>query len=153
MLCLLTMGGIFKVKERKECGALIKKINDELEKNANNVLRTEDLTFSQIGALLELNSALEGQLTLKELEKRLHVAQSTAVGIISRLERKALVQAVGDAGDRRIKIVKITSEGIERVQKANSHRMEAEELLLSGLTETEKSIFYSLLKKVCDTLQ
>lgn len=141
------------MEERKECGALIKKINDEMEKNANNVLRAEDLTFSQIGALLELNSAPEGRLTLKELEKRLHVAQSTAAGIVSRLERKALVEAFGDPQDRRIKIIQITSKGIERVQTADLHRMEAEELLLSGLTETEKSIFYSLLKKVCDTLQ
>lgn len=141
------------MEERKECGALIKKINDEMEKNANNVLRAEDLTFSQIGALLELNSAPEGQLTLKELEKRLHVAQSTAAGIVSRLERKALVEAFGDPQDRRIKIIQITPKGIERVQTADLHRMEAEELLLSGLTETEKSIFYSLLKKVYDTLQ
>lgn len=141
------------MEERKECGALIKKINDELEKNANNVLRAEDLTFSQIGALLELNSAPEGRLTLKELEKRLHVAQSTAAGIVSRLERKALVEAFGDPQDRRIKIIQITPKGIERVQTADLHRMEAEELLLSGLTETEKTIFYSLLKKVYDTLQ
>lgn len=141
------------MEERKECGALIKKINDEMEKNANNVLRAEDLTFSQIGALLELNSAPEGRLTLKELEKRLHVAQSTAAGIVSRLERKALVEAFGDPQDRRIKIIQITPKGIERVQTADLHRMEAEELLLSGLTETEKTIFYSLLKKVCDTLQ
>lgn len=141
------------MEERKECGALIKKINDEMEKNANNVLRAEDLTFSQIGALLELNSAPEGRLTLKELEKRLHVAQSTAAGIVSRLERKALVEAFGDPQDRRIKIIQITPKGIERVQTADLHRMEAEELLLSGLTETEKTIFYSLLKKVYDTLQ
>lgn len=141
------------MEERKACGELLKKINDELEKNANNALRSQDLTLTQLGALLELNSAADGQLTLKELEKRLHIAQSTAAGIVSRLERKALVASFGDLEDRRIKIVKITSAGIERVQKTDSHRIKAEERLLSGLTETEKSIFYSLLKKVCDTLQ
>ena len=141
------------MEPQKECGLLIKKINDALEKSANHALRAQDLTFSQIGALLELNAAPEGRLTLKDLEKRLHVAQSTAAGIISRLEKKALVEAFGDAEDRRIKIVKITSEGIERVQEADLYRLQAEERLLSGLTETEQSIFYSLLKKVCGTLQ
>lgn len=141
------------MEERKECGALIKKINDELGKNANNVLRAQDLTFSQLGALLKLDAASEGQLTLKELEKQLHVAQSTAAGIVSRLERKDLVESFGDAEDRRIKIVKITSGGIQRLQDADQHRIQAEERLLSGLTETERSIFYSLLKKVCDSLQ
>lgn len=141
------------MEERKACGALLKKINDELEKNANNVLRSQDLTLTQLGALLELYSAPDEQLPLKELERRLHVAQSTAAGIVSRLERKALVASFGDPEDRRIKIVKLTSAGIERVQKTDSHRIQTEEHLLSGLTETEKSIFYSLLKKICDTLQ
>lgn len=141
------------MEERKACGALLKKINDELEKNANNVLRSQDLTLTQLGALLELYSAPDEQLPLKELERRLHVAQSTAAGIVSRLERKALVESFGDPEDRRIKIVKLTSAGIERVQKTDSHRIQTEEHLLSGLTETEKSIFYSLLKKICDTLQ
>ena len=141
------------MEERKECGVLLKKINDALEKNANNVLRSQDLTLTQLGTLLELNAAADGQLTLKELERRLHVAQSTAAGIVSRLERKALVASFGDPEDRRIKIVKITSAGIERVQRTDSHRIQTEEHLLSGLTEVEKDIFYSLLKKVCDTLQ
>lgn len=141
------------MEERKACGALLKKINDELEKNGNNVLRSQGLTLTQLGALLELYSAPDEQLPLKELERRLHVAQSTAAGIVSRLERKALVASFGDPEDRRIKIVKLTSAGIERVQKTDSHRIQTEEHLLSGLTETEKSIFYSLLKKICDTLQ
>ena len=141
------------MEERKACGALLKKINDELEKNGNNVLRSQGLTLTQLGALLELYSATDEQLPLKELERRLHVAQSTAAGIVSRLERKALVASFGDPEDRRIKIVKLTSAGIERVQKTDSHRIQTEEHLLSSLTETEKSIFYSLLKKICDTLQ
>ena len=57
------------MEERKDCGALLKKINDELEKNANNALRGQDLTIAQLGALLELNDAEDGQLTLKELER------------------------------------------------------------------------------------
>ena len=96
------------MKEEKGCGYLLKQINDRLEKNANNILRTQDVTMSQLGALLELSRAPEGQLSLKELEKVLHVAQSTMAGIISRLERKGLVEPLADAGDRRIKLVQIT---------------------------------------------
>lgn len=141
------------MEDRKECGTLLKKINDEMGKNANNVLRDKGLTFSQICALLELAKAPEGRLNLKELEKRLHVAQSTAAGIVSRLERKALVKTLGDAEDRRVKVVMITPAGLDRVQEADMNRMQAEDHLLSSLTETEKNIFYSLLKKVYDTLQ
>ena len=92
------------------------------------------------------------QDTLKELEQLLHVAQSTAAGIISRLEQKGYVEGFGDAGDRRVKLVRITPAGRACVGAALHHRAEAEERLLSGLTEAERDIFYLLLKKVRDSL-
>ena len=64
---------------------LLKQIHDGVEKQANNSLRSQGLTLAQVGALIELRSIPEKQLTLKELEKRLHVAQSTAAGIVARL--------------------------------------------------------------------
>ena len=68
---------------RQECGPLLKQINDEMRKNANNALRAKDLTLTQLEALVQLEQAPEGQHSLKELEQILHVAQSTAAGIDS----------------------------------------------------------------------
>lgn len=135
-----------------DCGMLIKQINDELLKNANNALRSQNITLSQLEVLDQLNQASEGRYSLKELEQILHVAQSTAAGIISRLEQKGFVAGFGDAEDRRIKRVQITPAGMECVRTALHHRAEAEELLLSNLTEAERDIFYMLLKKVRDSL-
>ena len=39
------------------CGKLMKLISDEMRKNANNAMRSQDMTMSQFGALLELNQA------------------------------------------------------------------------------------------------
>ena len=139
--------------EQKDCGLLLKQIHDELEKNANNALRSQDLTITQLSALEKLFQAPDGQMSLKDLEKKLHVAQSTTAGIISRLERKDLVHALADPEDRRVKLLQITDEGVERVRRSMAHRLEVEERLLSGLTETEQSIFCTLLKKVRDSLQ
>ena len=136
----------------QDCGLLMKQINDELRKNANNALRPQDLTIVQLDTLLELERAPEGQRSLKELEHILHVAQSTAAGIIARLEQKGLVEGFGDAEDRRVKRVRITPAGIACIQAAQHHRAATEEKLLSGLTETERDIFYTLLKKVRDSL-
>ena len=135
-----------------ECGLLIKQISDELRKNANNSLRPQGMTMAQLEALVELEQAPEQRRSLKELEQLLHVAQSTAAGIIARLEQKGFVEGFGDAGDRRVKLVRITPAGIACVHAAQHHRAEAEEKLLSGLTQTERDIFYSLLKKVRDSL-
>ncbi len=135
-----------------DCGLLMKQINDELQKNANNALRSQGMTIAQLDTLMELNRAPEGQCSLKELEQLLHVAQSTAAGIVARLEQKGFVQGFGDAADRRVKLVRITPAGIECVRAAQHHRDEVEEKLLSGLTETERDIFCALLKKVRDSL-
>lgn len=137
---------------RQDCGLLIKQINDELRKNGNNALRAQGMTLTQLEALVQLSQAPEGQRSLKELEQILHVAQSTAAGIISRLEQKGYVEGFGDAEDRRVKLVRITSAGVECVHSALHHRAEAEEQLLSGLTEAEREIFCMLLKKVRDSL-
>lgn len=137
---------------QRDCGPLIKQINDELRKNANNALRAESMTFAQLEALLQLEQVPDKTRSLKELEQLLHVAQSTVVGIISRLEQKGLVNSFGDTADRRIKLVRITPAGIECTRAARHHQAEVEERLLSGLTEAERDIFYLLLKKVRDSL-
>lgn len=141
------------MKDDESCGLLIKQINSALEKNANNDLRKQDLTFAQITALLAIRNCPERKISLKELEKVLHVAQSTTAGIISRLEQKGLVTALGDSSDKRIKLVQMTLLGETCCKEAEQNMQEAEKKLLSGLTETERSVFKILLQKVRDTLQ
>ena len=96
---------------KKKCGELIKQINDELRKNANNEMRSQGLTATQANTLVELYYAPEQQLSMKDLEERLHVAQSTVVGIVSRLEQKKLVESFSHSSDKRIKLVRITQAG------------------------------------------
>lgn len=134
------------------CGALLKQINDELEKRANNSLRADDLTMSQMVVLLALDRTEEKQMTLKELEKVIHVAQSTAAGIISRLEQKGFVECFGSAEDRRIKIVQLSEAGAQRCRASEQGMEEAEAHILSSLTEAEREIFTMLLRKVQNSL-
>ncbi|HBI60173.1 MAG TPA: MarR family transcriptional regulator [Lachnospiraceae bacterium] len=141
------------MKADESCGMYIKQINSALEKDANNTLRKQDLTFAQVSALLAIRDFPEQKISLKELEKILHVAQSTTAGIINRLEQKGFVTAFGDSSDKRIKLVQMTSLGETYCQEAEQNMKRAEERLLSGLTETERSIFKTLLQKVRDTLQ
>ena len=130
------------------CGALIKKIHDEIEKKANALLRQQDLTLSQMNVLMELEAVPGHQLTLKELEALLHVAQSTAAGIVMRLEQKGFVESFTDENDRRVKNVAITPSGMECCRNAASNVQRMETQLLSGLTDTEKEQFRDLLEKV-----
>lgn len=140
------------MERRGLCGKLLKKISDEMRKNANNAMRAQNMTLTQMDALLDLYEAPDLQLSLKELEQRLHVAQSTAAGIVSRLEQKGLVLGLNDPTDKRVKLVQITPEGLQCVRTSRKFVEEGEDRLLSGLTETERDIFYTLLLKVRSTL-
>lgn len=137
----------------ESCGMLIKKINNTLEKNTNNALRSSGLTLAQMSAVVIIKNTYNKQISLKELEKALFVAQSTTAGIVSRLENKGLVTSEDDPADKRIKLVKLTPSGERYCEIAEKNMAEAEKNLLSGLTQTEREILYSLLSKVSQTIK
>ena len=126
------------MKTNYMCGKLIKQIHDELEKQANSVLNAQNLTLAQMHVLMELRAVNEHQLTLKQLEGLLHVAQSTVAGIVNRLEQKGYVVCFVDGKDRRVKRAAITADGLACCTEAQGHIEEMENRLLAGLTEAEK---------------
>ena len=141
------------MEQRYSCGALVKQIHDALEKDANNMMRPKGLTMAQFSVMMILREAEGLQAPLKELERALHVAQSTAAGIVSRLEQKRYVTCYTSQEDRRIKMVRLTPEGLECCRQADQGMAEAESKIFSGMTQAEQDIFYVLLKKVRDSLQ
>lgn len=134
-------------------GQLIKLLHDRLEKQANNTLRDKDLTMMQISILMELQKAEQKQHTMKELEQKFCVAQSTVAGIISRLEQKGFVEAFGDTFDKRVKVVHITSAGEACCREAAGYMAEAEQMLLNGFSEEEKALFNQLLARAAENMK
>ena len=134
-------------------GLLIKQIHDCLEKKSNNALRSRDVTMMQISVLLALQEAPEQQLSMKELEKRFQIAQSTVAGIISRLEQKGFVVGLGDAADKRVKLVHITEKGEACCEDASGLMDEAEKTMHRGFSKEERDILNALLARVLENLQ
>ncbi len=141
------------MKQNDNCGVMIHQIHNTIEKNANNQLKKKGLTFSQMAVLLAICSSPEKRITFKELEKLLVLAQSTTVGLISRLEQKQLVTTWGDNNDKRIKYVEITSLGKEYCIDAEKEMEYTENQLLSALSKSEQETFLILLRKVNENLQ
>lgn len=133
--------------------ALIKQIHDRLEKRANNSLRDQELTMMQVSVLLALDEAEEQQLSMKALERRFGVAQSTVAGIVSRLEQKGFVEARADADDRRVKLVHITRAGEDCCAEAAGRMDEAEEALLRGFSPQERARLNRLLMRIVANLE
>lgn len=140
------------MENNSSCSILLKQIHDVQEKNINNTLRNLDLTFSQINVLRALVHSTDKQMSLKELEKILHVAQSTTARIVTKMESKGLIDSFSDVSDKRIKYIRLTQYGEQYSSNAKQKLEEEETRLLSSLTETEKMVFVSLLQKITSNL-
>lgn len=139
--------------ENIPCGLLIKQILDRLKKQANNALRAKDLTLMQMVVLVTLQKTENHRLSMKELERYFGVAQSTVVGIISRLEQKGLVESSGDRADRRIKLVNLTADGEICCSQSACEIDKIEANLLHGFSDDERKQFHHLLMKAAGNLE
>lgn len=140
------------MQQEDTAGNMIREINDELARRANNALRADGMTLSQLGVLMHLRAAPDGLLTVTELGHELHVTQPTMSGLVTRMEKKQLVKVLGDPEDRRVRNVLITGQGRAVCQEGEKHMRQHEELLLGSLTSEEQPEFLRMLKKVHDGL-
>lgn len=137
---------------KNSAGGMIKQINEALERDANNNLKSLGLTMSQLSVLLQLDDKTDGSMTLKEVEKALHCAQSTAHGLVTRLEDKGLIMSTGDSSDKRIRVIRITRNGKQICSDAQQEMKSVEDRILKPLSESEREIFLSCLSKVRNSL-
>ena len=130
------------------CGTLLKQIHDIMEKNANNILREQELTISQSGVLVLLDEKEGKTASFKDLEKDFGVSQPTMVGILNRLVQKDFVEILTDSEDKRIKKAHLTQKGVAKCKEGYKHMNSAEEQLLKSLADDEKVEFNRLLLKI-----
>ncbi len=119
-----------------------------IQKKCQNAVSDLDITMSQGGALAAIEESAGGEISLKELEKRLQLSQSVTAGLVSRMEQKGFVESFGSADDKRIKIVKVTPLGREKCLAAQKILLQTEKEILAPLSEAEKSSMYAIVEKL-----
>ncbi len=91
-------------------------------------------------------------LESKELEKLLRVSQPTVAGIVQRLVAKGLISTLNSPEDRRVKLIQLTTAGMELIDKAKEDMQRADRELVVALTDEEQAIFATLLEKIAQSL-
>ena len=134
-------------------GHLIRILHWCTDQTMTDALNKLNLTAAQGRLMAFVVHRGEQPTYAKDVEAELHLTHPTVSGLLSRLEQKGFVEGFGDPADRRVKLVRITAAGEACCRQAERNMEQTEANLLSGLTETERSIFLTLLKKVRDTLQ
>ncbi|WP_136248014.1 MarR family winged helix-turn-helix transcriptional regulator [Halomonas borealis] len=102
--------------------------------------------------LMHLGSGGDG-LSQKALAKRVGMEGSSLVRHLDRLEAKDQVQRVGDEQDRRTKRVFLTPAGEAAVGVLRADLLEAEQALLSELSDTQLETLVEALELIDRRLQ
>lgn len=118
-------------------GIIIKRTNEMLKRCVDISLQEDDLTHVQAHLLRILHSAEDQTMTFKELESQLAIAQSTVVGLVTRLEKKELVESFRDDRDKRVKRLRLTEKGIQHCEIAHQSALSMDQLLVSDMTASE----------------
>ena len=129
-------------------GALMKRISEQLDKNANNDLSENDVTYSQMKIMIMLMENGQDSVPLKQLEGYFDLSQATVAGLVARMERKKILYGFTDPDDRRIKRVSITDEGKAICAASKLRMQEYERWLLKSLDEDEQEELHRLLNKI-----
>ena len=126
----------------------IKLIHETIRKKANSELQELDLTFAQHHTILYLAHRDDHTAELKALEREFCVAQATMAGIAQRLEAKGYVRSFPHPGDKRIKLIQLTPQGVALAEQSRQKMKSRSEEMLAGLTEPEVAELNRLLDRV-----
>ncbi len=131
-----------------DIGYKIKKINDVLQKRADETMREMDVTFSQHHVLIYLIHCEDHTSTLKAIEKKFKVSQATMAGLVKRLEEKGMVESYSLESDKRIKMVKISDKGKEVCNKSKELIIQSEQRIREIFTSEEIKQFIDYLDRM-----
>lgn len=141
------------MEHTEDIGILLKQINDNLGRRANNELRNSDLTISQIRFLGFMCENGKERTPFKVLEKEFGVAQSTVAGIMRRLEKKGLVTTMPNEEDGRAKDALLTPSGKKIFENGKKHKMATESILTANLSAEECKELRRMLTILLDSVR
>lgn len=135
----------------EDIGALMKRSSDDLKAYADATLKKRGITFSQARALVFFQEH-GGEAMQKDLEEYLHISHPTAVGIVTRLEKKGFVQSFIREDSHRKKIVRITEKARELSEEMERKKSDLEKIILSGFRQDEIELMKEFLVRICKNI-
>jgi DNA-binding MarR family transcriptional regulator len=88
-----------------------------------------------------------GDMSQKELGERMGTKESTVARLLDRMEDEGLIQRTKDEEDRRVKYIKLTQKGTERIEELLPEGQKMSEFFSIGITEEEVEVFKRVLEK------
>ena len=128
--------------EARDTAALLMAVTERTRLNFEDVAARFDLTTAQARALLSLTEATP----MRSLAEHLRCDASNITGLADRLEARGLVTRAERHGDRRVKLLALTSAGRELRTSLEAAMLDASPVMTS-LDATERRTLRELLLK------
>ena len=85
-----------------------------INKSVTNALAKYNTTSQQWATLGALSrSQAESGMTVGELSRYLNVSRQNLTGVLSRLEKRQLIEKITDNSDSRVRVVRLTQTGVD----------------------------------------
>ena len=121
--------------------------------NARKMLEREaKLTDSQFNLMFLLRYQFPNGATQTDLSKSMLVNRANITGLVDRLERDGLVERRARVGDRRAKVIFLTSEGEHRLTSGEKPYFSIVNTITNELNESERKTAIKVLGKLCDAI-
>lgn len=132
--------------ENKGVGFYMKKINDYIMMDANEHLKSQDLTYSQMHILIYIAKSPEQTVPQKEIEHFFQLRHPTVVGLLKRMEKKGLLSVTCNPTDRRSNCISLLPKAESILKNAQEGRQRVDWLLTKDLNDTQKTELKQLLE-------
>ena len=93
------------------------------------------------------------EVTMTEIAEYIHVPLNTATGIVSRMEKRDLLQRERSVSDKRVVTVAMTARGIAIMKEFLDQVVDYGECVLNELTKEEQALLLKVIEKVMGSLQ
>ncbi|MBZ9687058.1 MarR family transcriptional regulator [Clostridium estertheticum] len=93
-----------------------------------------------------------GDLSQKELGEKMDIKESTVARLLDRMEEEGLIIRTLAKEDRRVKYIKLTPSGRERMGELLPEGQKMSELFSRGITEDEIQVFKRVLEKFMENI-
>lgn len=131
-------------KELKILIGMHRNIN-EIDRRTSKLAAQHGLTFSQFAVLEALYS--KGDMTVGMVQKHILSSKGTIPLIVNNLVKLNYIERLSDEKDRRVCILRLTSEGLQIIQKIAPQNEKMIIESMSVLEEEEKEQLLYLMKK------
>lgn len=126
---------------------------DRLKVRTEQWLANEGMGHARFLVLVLLNRDSSVPLSSTELSARLGVTKQTMTSLIDSLQKDDMVDRLASQEDRRVTHIRITSKGIDAVERIAPKAFDAHKQAMAALSSEEQQTLTALLRKLWGSLE